>query len=94
MIVFERQYAHASGIVSQAYSDAKSRGDYSGASLVGLPSPETYKRRAYMMLWASVAVSILSGILAAWREHWSCWVAAVFTTVVATAIFVLVQVRY
>jgi hypothetical protein len=92
--VFFGQYAHASGIVSHAISEAKSHGDYSGATLVGLPNPGKYKHRVDMMFLASVLVLILSVILAFRRRHWSCWIAVCLAVVGVVMVFDLDSIRF
>src|SRR6516162_7353638 len=76
--VFERQYGLASVVVSHAMSVAKNRGDGSEASLIGLPNPETYKRRVQMMFWLLVPVFIVSGAFAVRVKHWSYWLTVCF----------------
>ena len=92
--VFERQYAHASGVVSRAISDAKSRGDYYGATLVNLPSPGKYKHRVDMMLLASVLIVFLSIALAVRRKHWSYWAAVCLAVTSTVMVFGLDSIRY
>ena len=92
--VFERQYAHASGVAFRAISEARSRGDYSGAILVGLPDPGKYQDRVGLMLLASVLILFLSIALAVRRKHWSNWVAVCLAVVSLVVVFGLDSIRY
>jgi hypothetical protein len=92
--VFFEQYADASGVAFRAMSNAKSHGDNSGATLVGLPSPQRYKDRVDMMLLASVLVLVLSGVLAFRRKHWSCWIAVCLAAVSVVLVFKLDGIRF
>jgi hypothetical protein len=82
---FHGQYAHANGIVALAMREAKS-GDISGATLVGLPSPDTYFGRAESMSFVAILVCVLALVIAMRHKHWADWLAAGIATAVAFAI--------
>jgi hypothetical protein len=83
---FHGQYARASGVVSRAIHEAKSRGDISGDTLVGLPSPETYFTRAELMFLVAILVCAVTLVLAVRHKHWTDWLAVLIATVITFTI--------
>lgn len=85
-LFFHGQYARANGVVSRAMHEAKSHGDISGDTFVGLPSPETYFGRAELMFFVAILICALAVVLAVRHRHWIDWLAVLIATAIAFAI--------